>query len=174
MNREAWKTELFQVCSSAALWLQDPFIWWIRAVFFLMVFPDYQPSHLAPRSRRVWEDPDTICINWCKWEVIPNVQSLCCCSRAGFGLHWVESWEVLTSDLFQHLWPHKNIIQCLPKHRLHAEYDVFQCMRIILLNAGAFMWKTEKEAVQAELSETSPMFVVKMCLDEPLKTCRCS
>lgn len=36
------------------------------------------------------------------------------------------------------------------------------------------MWKTEKEAVQAEVSETSPMFVVKMCLAEPLKTCRCS
>lgn len=45
--------ELFQVCSSAALWLQNPFIWWIRAVFSFMVFPDSQPSHLAPSSRRV-------------------------------------------------------------------------------------------------------------------------
>lgn len=59
--------------------------------------------------------------------------SLCCSSRAGFGLHWVESWEVLTSDLFQHLWPDKNVIQCLPKHCLHAEYGIFQCMRIINL-----------------------------------------
>lgn len=36
------------------------------------------------------------------------------------------------------------------------------------------MWKIEKEALQAELSETSPMSLVKMCLAEPLKIFRCS
>lgn len=124
----------------------------LELLFSLMVFPDSQPSHLAPRSRRVWGDSHTICINWCKWEFMLNMQSLCCSSRVGFGLHWVESWEVLTNYLFQHLWPHKNIIQCLPKHCLHAEYDISKCMRIInLVKCRSSYWKTEKETVQPEL-----------------------
>lgn len=132
--------------------------------FSLTVFPGSQPSQMASRSRRVWEVRDASCSNWCKPEVIVIMLSLCCSSRA------LQSRGISPSNLFQHLWPPQNVIQRLPKHRLGAECDVFQRTRIINLDNCRNTWETAKAAEQAEPSETSHTFVMKMPLAAPLKT----